>query len=116
MRVLVCGGRTYDNQKRVFEVLDEMHAETPIELIIEGGADGADRQARYWALSKGLPCMTMHAAWAALERQAGPIRNLWMVRFGQPDTVVAFPGGRGTENMLQTAVAMNVGNIIHITQ
>lgn len=99
MRVLVCGGRTYTNQRRAFQELDAIHAEEPITLIIEGGAEGADRQGRYWALAQGIPCMTLHAAWSKYGRAAGHIRNEWMIEFGQPNLVVAFPGGSGTEGM-----------------
>lgn len=105
MRVLVCGGRNYTNQDRVFAVLGILQ---DVELIIEGGAEGADRQARYWALSNGVPCMTIHAAWGKLGRSAGHVRNGWMLRYGLPDLVVAFPGGVGTENMYKQAVANEV--------
>ena len=99
MRILVCGGRDFTDQERVFQELDARNHENPVTLIIEGGADGADRCARYWALSRGIACMTLHAAWAKNGKAAGPIRNGQMIRFGQPDMVLAFPGGPGTANM-----------------
>ena len=103
MKVLVCGGRSYTDQVRVFQVLDELNKISPISLIIEGGAEGADRQARFWALDKGVPPMTIHAAWRYYNRAAGHKRNTWMLEFGQPDLCVAFPGGIGTANMVEQA-------------
>lgn len=34
---------------------------------------------------------------------AGPIRNQHMLDIGKPDVVLAFPGGRGTEDMIRRA-------------
>lgn len=31
------------------------------------------------------------------------MRNQWMLEFGQPELVVAFGGGRGTQNMVDSA-------------
>jgi hypothetical protein len=102
MKVLVCGGRDFEDVPLVFRTLDAIHAETPIDAIIEGGARGADRAAYLWSrgncLSESYP-----ADWANLGRSAGPIRNEQMLREGNPDLVVAFPGGRGTEHMISIA-------------
>jgi len=37
-RVLVAGGRKFSDQLRVYHVLDALHKDSPITLIIEGGA------------------------------------------------------------------------------
>ncbi len=108
MRVLVCGGRNYNDQGRIFRELDACDEVETIDLIIEGGARGADGHGRAWALSKSLPCMTIHACWDRLGRSAGMIRNEWMIKYGQPDLVLAFPGGSGTEGMKKIALRHNV--------
>jgi len=41
------------------------------------------------------------AQWAELGRKAGPIANQQMIEEGRSTLVVAFPGGRGTANMVQ---------------
>jgi predicted Rossmann-fold nucleotide-binding protein len=109
MRVLVCGGRGYDDYATVERVLGEIHAATPITVIIEGGATGADQLAFRWA-AIGNRCGTeTHAAnWQDHGRAAGPIRNATMLREGRPDLVVAFPGGRGTADMIKRAKAAGV--------
>ena len=108
MRTLVCGGRHYTNQARVFQELDARHEDADITLIIEGGSEGADRHARYWALSRGIACITLHACWDKHGKAAGPIRNARMLEFGEPSVCLAFPGGRGTDSMKKLSLASGV--------
>lgn len=103
MRVLVCGGRDYQDSRRVYAVLDKLHAEAGIDRLIEGGARGADRLAQQWAESAGVPVSTYEADWEAFGTFAGHKRNATMLEDGQPDVVVAFPGGAGTRNMMRQA-------------
>ena len=100
MRLLVCGGRDYADERHVFVVLDAVHTETPITAVIEGGARGADTLARRWAEAAGIPVEEYPADWRTFGRSAGHVRNARMLREGRPDRVVAFPGGRGTTNMV----------------
>lgn len=104
MRLLVCGGRDFNNVSRVRHVLHAVHAKRPITLLIEGGAPGADRRAREWAIANGIPFKTFDADWKAYGKAAGPIRNGKMIHEGKPDGVVAFPGGRGTADMVEQAL------------
>ena len=106
MRVIVCGGRDYDGDapwNHVMDVLGDLHRKTPISAIIEGGARGADSLAKTWALMNGVKCVTVPANWALHGTRAGPIRNARMLHEFSPDLVVAFPGGKGTANMIQIA-------------
>lgn len=104
MRVLVCGGRDYKDKRRVFEELDQISEwYGPITSIVEGGASGADQLGFSWAQAKQIPVITHFANWAKLGKGAGPIRNKEMLDAWDPDFVVAFPGGRGTANMVDLA-------------
>ena len=76
--------------------------------IIEGGAKGADKLAREWAASRGIPVRTFKADWRRYGRGAGPQRNEQMLDEGKPDLVVAFPGGSGTASMMRLARAAGV--------
>jgi len=108
MKVIVCGGRDYNNAEMLNLVLDEIHAKTPITTMIQGGAKGADDLAFRWACrTKGVSITTHHAEWDKHGRAAGPIRNAHMLQDG-PDLVVAFPGGRGTANMVKQSRAAAV--------
>ena len=55
MRVLVCGGRSFDDLPPLDRTLDELHAERPIATVIHGGAVGADTMAHFWAGAAAVP-------------------------------------------------------------
>lgn len=106
MRVLVCGGRNFNDSMTLGSWLGGIHKNKnsgPITLLIEGGARGADNMARLFAEWQGIPVKTFNADWDKHGRAAGPIRNRQMLVEGKPDLVVAFEGGRGTANMVEQA-------------
>lgn len=105
-RILVCGGREYDNWQQMCEVLYPLA--TYHGLIIQGGAKGADFLARVFAKWRKIPCQEFAAEWKKHGRNAGPIRNQKMLDEGKPDLVVAFPGGHGTADMVRRAEAAGV--------
>lgn len=107
-RILVCGGRDYVDRKTLFEVLNVEHSANTIILLIHGGASGADRLAGEWADVMGVPCAVYNADWVKHGRAAGPIRNLQMLNLECPHLVIAFPGGRGTADMVRQAIANGV--------
>lgn len=96
----MCGGREYNNFAAVAEVLNE---QMPFDLLIHGGAKGADELARDWADVTGVPVRCFKADWKTHGKAAGPIRNQQMLELGKPTLVVAFPGGRGTLDMVNRA-------------
>ena len=105
-RVLVCGGRDYADRKRVFDYLDRLWREAaPLDAleVIQGGATGADALAREWCCSREVPYVNVPANWKLLGKAAGPIRNQRMIDEYGPSLVLAFPGGRGTADMVSRA-------------
>lgn len=106
MRVLVCGGRDFDDWELLYRTLDKLPANEI--TIIEGGAIGADFLSRVWAKHRRQSYVEFPADWKTHGRAAGPIRNKQMLIEGEPDLVVAFPGGRGTANMVQQARSAGV--------
>jgi hypothetical protein len=111
--VLVCGGRDYSDAKLLGNVLTILHSEYPISLIVQGGASGADRLAWNWSVVRGIPCMTFKADWKKYGMGAGPKRNELMLKRTHPDVVIAFPGGKGTANMVKQAYEYRV-EVVHI--
>lgn len=105
MKVLVCGGRNYDDWAFIVHVLDRLNARQPITQLIEGGASGADEFARRWARARGIEVATYTAEWDRYQGRAGLIRNAQMLREGRPELVVAFKGGRLTAHMVTIASA-----------
>ena len=111
MRVVVCGGRDYNTDagwNHVMQVLGDLHAETPIDTVIEGGARGADFLGGCWAEMHKVKRVTVPADWATHGKAAGPIRNRRMLTDFHPDLVVAFPGGKGTADMVRQARELGV--------
>lgn len=103
LRVVVTGGRDYADVAFVFSQLDLIHARTPIEALATGGATGADSMALSWANDRQVPLHTFKPDWAEYGRSAGPRRNREMLDEFKPDLVLAFPGGRGTEDCVSAA-------------
>lgn len=105
MNVIVCGGRGYADWMRVFSVLDALKAEFGPLTVIDGGARGADAWARRWVASNHTDCrrVTVPAEWDKFGGAAGPLRNRKMLKEHAPDLVIAFPGGRGTADMVRQA-------------
>lgn len=108
MRVLVRGGRDWRDTEFLYRYLDALHKNTPINVLIEGNARGVDRIAGYWARHQRIENLKFHADWHEHGKSAGAIRNQQMLDEGKPDLVVAFPGGRGTADMVKRAKATGV--------
>lgn len=120
MRVLVCGGRDYDDWNTLKEELQFRFAGAHRTLvIIHGSARGADSLASRWVTYANN---TLHwdvkeekypADWKTHGKAAGPIRNQQMLKEGKPDLVIAFPGGRGTKDMVAKAKKAGI-NVIEV--
>lgn len=118
MRVLVCGGINFTDRQKMNEALNAIVPRTePDEYgnwlpkdvtVIHGAAVGADSLAGEWAVVNWCAEEPYPADWASHGKAAGPIRNQRMLDEGKPDLVVAFPGGRGTADMVRRAKAAGV--------
>ena len=105
-RILICGGRTFEDAgklNRAMAEIVERYGEP--SCVIEGGARGADYLGKLWAEHRGIPVFECRANWNRYGKRAGFVRNGWMLEHGKPDLVVAFPGGNGTRNMIEQAAA-----------
>lgn len=115
MLVLVCGGRDYTDRAALKSVLDAIHEDQGIEVLITGAASGADYLAETWARTARVPYVGHPAKWEQLGKKAGIIRNNEMLFRWKPDLVVAFPGGKGTTHMVASARSLNV-EVIEVQQ
>lgn len=98
MIVLVCGGRHWGDRAATFSILDSLTVKP--DLVIQGGAKGADLLGKQWAKERGIHCAQVDALWSSHGKAAGYKRNEAMFLL-KPDFCVAFPGGRGTESMIR---------------
>lgn len=100
--VLVCGGRDYTDEAKVFSTLDVIHARYQDRLlIVQGAARGADLLAEKWAKERQVPYLGVPARWDRMGKVAGRERNARMPTILKLDAAVAFPGGFGTANMVK---------------
>lgn len=128
-RILVCGGRDFGHVTHdmpeplkierlgqyqcIMSILEHMclcegwHSQDDYRMpdveIISGMATGADSVAVDWAVTNWLKVHKFPADWKTHGKAAGHIRNQQMIDEGKPDLVVAFPGGKGTADMVKRA-------------
>lgn len=115
-KVIVCGGRDFSDWEKLNQTLDSIFEERgwmsepdeygnclPVVHIIHGGAEGADTLADNYAVMNWCVVTEYPALWDKYGKSAGPIRNKQMLDEGEPDLVIAFPGGKGTNNMIKQA-------------
>lgn len=106
MKVLVTGSRSYANYTRMKEEIVNSGA----DIIIHGGAKGADSLAGEVATQRGLVCRVYQAQWDKFGKAAGSKRNQEMLdkehtKDEPVDLVLAFPveGSIGTLDMMRRA-------------
>lgn len=105
MIAIACGSREYRLSAADYDLLSAL----PITLLYQGGASGADAGAAEWAMEEGVETRTIRANWKLYKKSAGPLRNAAMLKEalaesaarGQLLIIIAFPGGKGTADMLR---------------
>jgi len=105
MKILVCGGRDFNDYKLVSEALNPYIHEGLV--IVHGAAKGADSLAMKWAMDNATH-EAYPADWTKYGKRAGYIRNVQMLNEGKPDLVIAFPGGKGTAMMIKLSESAGV--------
>lgn len=110
MKVLVCGGKRFNDAAFLYATLDKVHNDglyvddKGVELIIiSSDRNGAPRLAGLWAQCHNIP-QTIYTTMPGLYnlQQIGNL-NQSMLDDGQPDLVVAFEGGAETRDMIRRA-------------
>lgn len=105
MRVIVAGGRNYDDYNYLSNILKQYR----ISVIIQGGCTGVDKLAQQYAITNNILYITYHADWDKYGKSAGAIRNHKMIVYNLDcDLVILFPGGRGTANLKKYALKYNL--------
>ncbi len=102
MRVLIAGGRDFDDRELLFRVLNEQHTRRTFTRVIHGGASRADDLAAEWADAHGIDVDAKPASWKRHGRAAGAMRNSQMFA-ENPDLVIIFHGDKSTADLLRKA-------------
>lgn len=105
VKVLICGGRDFSDYGLLADTLVGLIGQyDPKDVtIISGHARGADKLGERFANANECKLLIFPADWDKYKKAAGPIRNQRMIDEGKPDLVVAFQGGRGTQDMIKRA-------------
>lgn len=118
MRVMVTGSRycPIEDELKVWRVLDQL--DPGMTFLILGDAKGVDKSAVDWAKREGYfednLVRIFDADWEEYGKQAGALRNMNMVDFGNPDLVVAFPDPRSIGTWHAIKYAANSGIEVRI--
>ena len=100
----ICGGRDYQLTDDDFLWLDKICKEWGVDEIVHGGATGADACAAAFAMTREIEETVFEADWDMYGRAAGPKRNEEIAKYLEVcGELVAFPGGRGTQDMIRRA-------------
>lgn len=97
---VVTGGRNYKDIECVRIWLARL---PPLSKVVHGGAQGADSLAHEVAQSLGFEVEVYEASWDVWGKDAGKIRNQVMLEGSVPCTLLVFPGGHGTLDMVNRA-------------
>ncbi|OBS09161.1 hypothetical protein Thpro_021489 [Acidihalobacter prosperus] len=99
----MAGGAADNAHSRVYHALYTVHERWPIACVIHAGRSEVDRLAQAWAEQQGIATEVFAADWRRRGFAAGPDCHRRMFELGRPDFLVAFPGGRGTPDLVERA-------------
>lgn len=113
-KVIVAGGRDFNDYKLLLEKLDYYLERLPDIQIVSGMARGADALGARYAKERGYPLKEFPADWDNLGKRAGYVRNQQMSEYSTH--LVAFWDGksRGTKHMID--IAKGVGLKVRVVK
>lgn len=103
MKVIIAGGRDFDNYDLLFQKCDKLLSRQNEIEIVSGCAKGADKLGEKYANEKGYKIKRFPADWNLHGKSAGYIRNKEMADYA--DALIAFWNGqsKGTKHMIEIA-------------
>jgi hypothetical protein len=115
VKLLVFGGRDFNDRKAVFDALDRVDKKRTIYLIIEDGEPGPGALAREWAAERGASYIVFGLLKEDRRRVADGDSRAWpahrndLLLMCAPDGAVAFPGDdEGTADMMRQCLGRGV--------
>jgi hypothetical protein len=103
MKLAVVGSRDFNDYELLKSRLDIIHKLKIIDLIISGGAIGADSLSEKWAKENRIPSKIFLPDWNTYGKSAGFKRNVEIIY--NSDAVIAFWDGlsKGTQHSINLA-------------
>jgi hypothetical protein len=105
MKVAIIGSRDFNNYELVKKTMEEYEN---VDMIVSGGAKGADTLGEQWAKENNKETLIFKPDWEKYGRSAGMIRNKDIVK--NSDLVIAFWDGKskGTKNSIDTCGKLGI--------
>lgn len=108
MKVIIAGGRYFDNYDLLCQKADYyLSRQSEIE-IVSGAAKGADKLGERYAEERQYMIKRFPADWGSFGKKAGYLRNTEMAEYA--DALIAFWDGKskGTKHMINIAKKQNL--------
>jgi hypothetical protein len=113
-RIYVSGGADYEDHRRIWQVLDEVHGRHPQMVLLHGGSrTGAERIAALWAGERKVPQVAFAPDFSKHSRAAAPFKRNDRVLATMPRGVIIFPGGGIQDNLVDKARAAGIAVLDH---
>jgi len=112
IKVIIAGGRDFDDFNKLCKVCDEFLQNHSNIEIVSGAYKGADLLGERYAAERNYPIKQFPADWKRYRKSAGHKRNAEMAAYA--DVLIAFWDGKskGTKHMIelatQTGLKVNV--------
>jgi hypothetical protein len=102
------GGLDFNDHRRIWDVLDKVHAKHPDMVLLHGGSPkGAERVAACWADKRKVPQVAFKPDWAR-HAKAAPFKRNDQLLETLPIGVVVFPGSGISANLADKARKLGI--------
>ena len=112
MKILVCGSTRLRNAEKLIELLDELHEQSAITCLVNGGARGADLLASQWAHTKSITVKKFKID-SAPTKDAFCALNDKMLNEEPPDLVLAVDPGPISDDLARKASERQIRTITY---
>lgn len=101
MKLAIIGSREFNDYEFLCKSLEPI--KSMVQLVVSGGAKGADELGERWANENNIPTLIFYADWKKHGKSAGFIRNIDIIK--NCDAVVAYQvnQSKGTQHSLNLA-------------
>ncbi len=108
IKVIIAGGRNFDDFNRLCEVCDEFLKDQNNIEIVSGAYKGADLLGERYAAERNYSIKQFPADWRRYGKSAGLKRNTEMAAYA--NALIAFWDGesKGTKHMIELATQANL--------
>ena len=117
MKVIVAGGRDFNDYELLKETLDNFQQEYGnIAEVVSGGARGSDKLGEQYANENNIPIKRFVPDWEGLGKKAGFVRNRKMGDYAKEynGMLVAFwdKQSKGTKGMIDYATKIGLESVV----